>query len=226
MSAVSVAAKREALVAPTLAFLRCRTPESWVQAAAANLETLLVDHASLELRAAEQAQKLIRRYGAGSGPGSLQDDALRLTLLQKMSRLAREELRHFEQVIELLAQRGIAYEPLTASRYARTLHENARSAEPGRCIDMLIIGAIIEARSCERFFSLLPILEKDEPELAAFYASLLRSEARHFEDYLALARGVAGTMPVERIDAFLALDAELVTAPDRETRFHSGPPER
>jgi len=224
MSATSIALRRETLVAPALAFLRCRTPDAWVKAAAADLQTLLVDHASLELKAAEQAQKLIRRYGTSGGPGSLPDAMLRLQLLQKMSRLAREELRHFEQVIELLTQRGVAYEPLTASRYARTLHERIRSSEPGRCIDTLIIGAIIEARSCERFFSLLPTLEVNEPELAAFYASLLRSEARHFEDYLALAQGVAGTRPVERIDGFLDLDAELVMAPDCETRFHSGPP--
>ncbi|NNC64224.1 MAG: tRNA-(ms[2]io[6]A)-hydroxylase [Gammaproteobacteria bacterium] len=224
MSTASIATKREALVAPALGFLRCRTPPSWVEAAVADLETLLVDHASLELRAAEQAQKLIRRYGASGGPGSLPDEDLRLKLLQKMSRLAREELRHFEQVVELLAQRGVAYEPLTASRYARSLHEQVRSSEPGRCIDTLIVGAVIEARSCERFFRLLARLEATEPELAGFYASLLRSESRHFEDYLALAQGVAGTNPIERIDRFLELDAELVTAPDTETRFHSGPP--
>ncbi len=224
MNAVSIAPRREALVEPALAFLRCRTPQSWAAAAVADLPTLLIDHASLELKAAEQAQKLIRRYGAGGSPGSLQDDALRLKLLQKMSRLAREELRHFEQVVELLAQRGTAYTPLTASRYARTLHEQVRASEPDRCIDTLIVGAIIEARSCERFFSLLPLLEPNEPALASFYASLLRSEARHFEDYLALAQGVAGTKPEARIDTFLELDAELVMAPDSETRFHSGPP--
>lgn len=226
MVTASIASKRGELVAPALAFLRCSTPSAWVKAAAADLQTLLVDHASLELKAAQQAQKLIQRYGASGGPGSLPDAALRLKLLQKLSRLAREELRHFEQVIELLAGRGIAYEPVTASRYARTLHARVRSSEPGRCIDTLIVGAIIEARSCERFFSLLPTLETSEPALATFYASLLRSEARHFEDYLALAQAVAGTNPVERIDCFLELDAELVTAPDNETRFHSGPPPR
>lgn len=225
MAAASIAAKREVLVTPALDFLGCRTPDAWVEAAAADLPTLLVDHASLELRAAEQAQKLIRRYGAG-GSGALPDESLRLKLLQKMSRLAREELRHFEQVVELLARRHVAYEPLTASRYARALHGEVRSAEPDRCIDTLIVGAIIEARSCERFFSLLPALEDDEPELAAFYASLLRSEARHFEDYLALAQDVAGATPEVRIDRFLELDAELVARPDDEMRFHSGPPVR
>jgi len=224
MNAAAVVPRREALVAPVIAFLDCRTPDTWVEAAVADLQTLLLDHASLELKAAEQAQKLIRRYGSNGGSDSLPDAALRLKLLQKMSRLAREELRHFEQVIELLAQRRVEFEPLSASRYARTLHERIRSAEPGRCIDTLITGAIIEARSCERFLSLLPRLEQSEPELAAFYGSLLRSEARHFEDYLALARDVAGFEPVERIEVFLELDAELVSSADSETRFHSGPP--
>ena len=224
MSAASIVPRRDALVAPVLEFLSCRTPDAWIEAAAADLTILLIDHASLELRAAEQAQKLIRRYGASGGPGSLSDAPLKMMLLQKMSRLAREELRHFEQVVELLTSRGIAYEPLTASRYARSLHEEVRTSEPGRCIDTLIVGAIIEARSCERFFGLLPVLEANEPELATFYGSLLRSEARHFEDYLTLARGIAGMMPADRIDRFLELDAKLITEPDSEIRFHSGPP--
>jgi len=184
----------------------------------------LQDHASLELKAAQHAQTLIRRYGASNGQGLLPGKAVRLQLLQKMSRLAREELRHFEQVIELLAGRGIAYEPVTASRYAKSLHEQIRSTEPGRCIDTLIVGAIIEARSCERFFSLLPTLEANDSDLGGFYASLLRSEARHYQDYLALAHAVAGTNLDKRIDGFLARDAELITAPDEEIRFHSGPP--
>ncbi len=224
MSAASIVPRREALVAPVLEFLSCRTPDAWIEAAAADLTTLLIDHASLELRAAEQAQKLIRRYGASGGPGSLPDAPLKMMLLQKMSRLAREELLHFEQVVELLTSRGIAYEPLTASRYARSLHREVRASEPGRCIDTLIVGAIIEARSCERFFSLLPVLEPNEPELATFYGSLLRSEARHFEDYLTLARGIAGMMPADRIDRFRELDTELIMEPDGEIRFHSGPP--
>ena len=224
MNAVPIGSKRESLARPVLEFLRCRTPDAWLDAAASDLPTLLIDHASLELKAAEQAQKLIRRYGASGGAGSLPDAALRQQFLRKMSRLAREELRHFEQVVELLAERDVVFEPLSASRYARTLHEHVRSSEPGRCIDTLVVGAIIEARSCERFFSLLPVLEADEPALAAFYASLLRSEARHFEDYLTLAQGVAGTRPDDRIDRFLALDEELVSSPDSERRFHSGLP--
>ena len=225
MAVASVVPNRDELVAPVLGFLRCRTSERWVAAAVADLRTLLVDHASLELRAAEQAQKIIRRYGANAVAGYLPDSTVRVRLLQKLSRLAREELRHFEQVIDILTERDIEFEPVTASRYARSLHQAIRSAEPDRCIDTLIVGAIIEARSCERFYSLLPALAETEPDLGAFYASLLRSEARHYEDYLALARTVSDTDLGERIAAFLDLDAELVTSTDTELRFHSGPPQ-
>jgi len=213
-----------ALVEPVLAFLRCRTPAAWVEAAVTQIDTLLLDHAALELRAAQQAQKLIARYGTARDGGALLDPSTRLRLLRKLSRLAREELRHYEQVVELVAARAIPYDTVSASRYARTLHAEIRNDEPQRCSDTLIVGAIIEARSCERFYSLLPSLAVTEPGLAKFYASLLRAEARHFDDYLALARGAAGNDCRDRIDVFLALDAALMHAPDTELRFHSGPP--
>jgi len=224
MESQALARQRASLVGPVLEFLHCRTPEAWVAAALSDLRTLLLDHASLELKAAQQAQKIIWRYGAG-GPYSRQlDSGARFRLLRKMSRLAREELRHFEQVIELLAARGVDYEPVTASRYAQTLHAEIRAAEPARCVDTLLVGAIIEARSCERFYSLLPELGSTAPDLAHFYASLLRSEARHFEDYLALARSLSDPALGDRLDQLLRVDAALITGEDDETRFHSGPP--
>jgi tRNA-(ms[2]io[6]A)-hydroxylase len=213
-------------MAPVLAFLRARTPDAWVAAAVAGIDTLLLDHAALELRAAQQAQKLIARYGTAGRSGGRLDASMRLRLLRKLSRLAREELRHFEQVIELLAERQIRYDTVSASRYARELHREIRNDEPGRCVDTLIVGAIIEARSCERFYALLPQLAPEDPSLAKFYASLLRSEARHFEDYLLLARQAAGNDCAERVDRFLDLDATLVSSPDSPVRFHSGPPAR
>ena len=214
-----------AVVSPVLAFLRCRTPGAWVREARANLDTVLRDHASLELKAAEQAQTLIRRYGAGGLDAAALDARFRLRLVRTMSRLAREELRHFEQVVELLAARGLGYDAVTPSRYARELHARIRTREPARCVDTLLVGAIIEARSCERFHSLLPALKSREPTLAAFYASLLRSEARHFQAYLALAEAVGGVGWDARRDELLELDAALVTSrDDDEIRFHSGHP--
>ena len=142
-------------------------------------------------------------------------------LLNKMSQLAREELRHFEQVIKLMAERDIAYEPLSASRYAQGLHKGVRRQEPGRLIDTLIVGALIEARSCERFARLAPELDR---ELGDFYFSLLKSEARHYADYLRLAESLGDEAHLaDRLDYFRGLEAGLVESADIEFRFHSGP---
>jgi len=219
MQAGSTTASAE--IDSVLAFLRCRTPSSWVSAAAAEIDTLLLDHASLELKAAEQAQKLIRRYGAGRVP---LENEFRSRLANRMSRLAREELRHFEQVVALIEQRGGGYSAVSPSRYAGRLHELAARNEPEALLDSLVIGAIIEARSCERFFSLIETPGLVDEPIEKFYASLLRSEARHFEDYLALARRVAGSGIAHRIEVFLERDAELIASPDSELRFLGGVP--
>ena len=212
-------------VGPVLAFLPCRTPAAWIAQAVADPETLLLDHAALELKAAQQAQKLIWKYGAGArGHGFGLDGAARGRLIQKLSRLAREELRHFEQVAALIERRGGRFVALSPSRYAAGLHALARADEPGALTDALVIGAVIEARSCERFLSLIEPLGRVDAGLAAFYASLLRAEARHFADYLALAASVPGGDHAARSAVFLARDAELVESADVELRFHSGPP--
>lgn len=192
-----------------LAFLRCRTPDAWVAWALENPELLLIDHAQCEKKAASTAMSLLYRYV---------DQPL---LLTKMSQLAREELLHFEQVVKLMEERGIAYRHISASRYAEGLRRHLRPREPERLIDILIVGAFIEARSCERFACLIPHLDG---ELAKFYRSLVKSEGRHYEDYLMLARHLT-TAPIEsRIAFFAEREAELVLTPDTEFRFHSGVP--
>ena len=193
------------------AFLPCATPDAWVAAALCphQLATLLIDHANCEKKAAATALSLIHRY-TDSG-----------ALLNKMSRVAREELRHFEQVLKVMQDRGIAYRPLTASRYAQGLHAGVRRQEPGRLVDTLIVGALIEARSCERFARIAPHLDA---KLGEFYQSLLKSEARHFNDYLRLANIAAGAGDIDgRIAIFSALECDLIEEPDSEFRFHSGP---
>ena len=212
-------------IGPVLNFLNCRTPAAWLDHAVRDLDALLLDHASLELKAAQQAQRLIWKYAASqSNAGAGLSDGFRSKLMNKMSRLAREELRHFEQVVALLEDRGTVYSAVSASRYASGLHELARKQEPGALIDILIIGAIIEARSCERFFSLQSLLETADQKLGKFYSSLLQSEARHFEDYLQLAEELADSNLTDRIDELLQRDAELIQAPDAQLRFHSGAP--
>ncbi|MCM2971675.1 tRNA-(ms[2]io[6]A)-hydroxylase [Larsenimonas suaedae] len=192
-----------------LDFLPCRTPAAWIEAAAAHNEILLIDHAQCEKKAASTAMHLLFRYVEKPG------------LLSKMSQLAREELLHFEQVVGLMAARGIDYSHLSASRYAEGLRAHVRKNEPGRLIDILIVGAFIEARSCERFASLIPHLDD---ELARYYRTLLKSEARHFEDYLGLARDYAGSDDNvdERIAAFREHERELIESTDTHFRFHSG----
>ena len=146
-------------------FLPCKTPDLWVENALANPELLLIDHANCEKKAASTALNLMYRYVDN------------FDLLNKMSRLAREELRHFEQVIAIMKRRKIEYKQISASRYAVQLRDQVRAGDPDRLVDILIVGAIIEARSCERFARLAPYLDQ---ELEAFYLSLLKSEGRHF----------------------------------------------
>lgn len=189
-------------------FLLCETPDQWIQHALNNQPLLLLDHANCEKKAASTAINLMFRYVGD------------FDMMNKMSRLAREELRHYEQVMQLMEKRGVAYEQITPGRYAGELRKPVRTHEPGRYIDTLIIGAIIEARSCERFAKLAPFLDD---ELQSFYFSLLKSESRHYEDYLKLAKRAAEGKDIsERITLFLEIEKELIESKDVEFRFHSG----
>ena len=139
-----------------------------------------------------------------------------------MSRLAREELRHFEQVIAIIRKRAIPLVNISSARYAGALRKLVRNHNPYRLTDALIVGAIVEARSCERFAALVPHLDED---LAKFYSSLLKSEARHFQDYLKLAHTYGDKADVEaKIQEILLAERELIESPDEEFRFHSGVP--
>ncbi|NNL57588.1 MAG: tRNA-(ms[2]io[6]A)-hydroxylase [Pseudomonadales bacterium] len=209
----------------TLNFLACRTPQAWLAQVPGNLPVLLVDHANCEKKAASTALNLLYKY------------VDRPALLHKLSRLAREELRHFEQVLGQMSRLAIDYAHLSPSRYAAGLRAEVATHEPAKLVDVLIVGAYIEARSCERFAMLVPEIGKLDQPLAEFYHSLLKSEARHFRDYLALAEeyagqhnrqlGVACATPIDftaRVARFGELEAELVNRPDTEFRFHSGVP--
>ena len=193
-------------------FLDTPTPDAWLDVASERLPEMLLDHANCELKAASTALGFLYRYPD------------RTALAQRMSRLAREELRHFEQVRSIMDDLEIPFERLSASRYAGGLRDAVRHEEPYKLLDLLLIGALIEARSCERFAKIAPRLPE---KLGRFYGGLLASEARHFEHYIAFAKSECGIDEAE-IDARLAelkvLEAALVTEPDDEFRFHSGPP--
>jgi len=198
------------VVVPPAEFLGCATPERWLDAAVADLETLLLDHAHCERKAAANALALMHRYP---------EDPL---LLDKLSRLAREELRHFEQVLKVMRGRGLRYRRFAPARYAAGLHALVRDHEPAKRLDSLVLGAFIEARSCERFERLAPRLPED---LAAFYRGLCAAESRHYGDYLMLAeRDAAPDEVASRVAVFRTREAELITSDDAALRFHSGPP--
>ncbi len=193
----------------TGAVLRAPTPQAWVDAAAERWRELLVDHANCEKKAASTALSLIFAYP--------EDHALTLAL----SRLAREELRHFEQVQKMMIELEIPFERQHPGRYAAGLRAELRTSDPGRKLDLLLSGALIEARSSERFQLLSARLTAP---LAGFYAQLERSEARHYELYLNLARRADAAGWEGRLAHLAQCEARLATEPDECFRFHSGPP--
>jgi len=194
------------------AFLDTSTPEEWLVEACGRLPEMLLDHANCELKAASTALGFLYRYPE------------RTALAQRMSRLAREELRHFEQVRSIMDDMDIPFERLSASRYAGGLREAVRQEEPHKLLDMLLVGALIEARSCERFAKIAPRLPE---RLGRFYGGLLASEARHFEHYVAFAKSECGVDESEidaRLEELKVIEASLISEPDDEFRFHSGLP--
>ena len=192
-------------------FLQIKTPELWLQYAATRIPLLLIDHAHCERKAAATAINFMSKYPE------------RKDLVDLMSPLAREELLHFEKVLALMTQRGISFGPLQPSNYGTTLHKLVTNkAGIERLRDQLIIGAIIEARSCERFNAIIPYLE--DMELAKFYSTLIKSEARHFENYLHLAKLYGGSIE-QRLQEFLAIENRFILSADTVFRFHSGIPD-
>jgi tRNA-(ms[2]io[6]A)-hydroxylase len=246
------------LLAPISAFLQCETPDAWVDEAIKpeNLTVVLLDHLICELKAAQSAMFLIRKYAVDKESGVALLNWLqpfekyiyrkegdwrdlpsknKLTkaiipktntkygqnLIDKMVLLIKEELHHFYQVLEIMDEFSIEYKNITSSRYAKGMLTHVKTHEPETLVDKLICGAYIEARSCERFAKLAPHVDK---RLGDFYISLLRSEARHFQDYLELAEQIAGKDISERIAYFGNVEAELIMAPDADFKFHSGSP--
>jgi tRNA 2-(methylsulfanyl)-N6-isopentenyladenosine37 hydroxylase len=195
-------------------FLQAATPRAWAETAARQWQLLLVDHANCEKKAASTALALMFAYP--------EDRALSLA----MARLAREELRHFEQVQRLMQELGVPMARLAPGRYAGALRVQLATVEPLRKRDLLLAGALIEARSCERFAVLAPLLP--EP-LATFYAGLAESERRHAGLYVELAERAAPDESASgalraRLDELAHVEARLVLDPDTELRFHSGLP--
>lgn len=250
--------KYQSLLAPINTFLHCETPQAWLDEAVKpeNLHTVLLDHLVCELKAAQSAMLLIRKYAVD--PQSTQallnwlkpfedftyrkvgdwrtlvdhnrlnksmvprgDKPYSQALIDKMVLLIKEELHHFYQVLEIMYDMGFEYDYISSSRYAKGMLSKTKNHEPDAFIDKLICGAYIEARSCERFAKLAPLVP---PKLGEFYVSLLRSEARHYQDYLTLAQDIADQDISEKVAYFGSIEAQLISSPDSDFKFHSGAP--
>lgn len=197
-------------LSPIYNFLGARTTQDWVYAAIENLPLIIQDHANCEKKAAGTAMNLIFRY------------EFSYDLQRKLAQLIREEMLHYEQVLGIMNDRGQEWEYLSAGRYAKGMLKHKRTYEPAAMVDVLIIGAFIEARSCERFAALAEVI--NDERLAKYYRYLLKSESRHFEDYLALAQSLAEENIDDRVAFFKEVESELISSPDTDLRFHSGTP--
>lgn len=246
------------LLSPINNFLNIETPQAWIDEAikVENLNVILIDHLICELKAAQSAMFLIRKYAVDkkSGDALLEwlqpfelfiykregnwrdlaaknkltksvipksDSPYGQDLIDKMVLLIKEELHHFYQVLEMMDHYGIEYKSITPSRYAKGMLKHVKTHEPDTLIDKLICGAYIEARSCERFAKLAPYVDK---RLGDFYISLLRSEARHYQDYLELAQSISPVDITVKVAYFGKIEAELISSPDVDFKFHSGIP--
>jgi tRNA-(ms[2]io[6]A)-hydroxylase len=185
------------------------TDGSWAAAALRDVDAVLVDHAHCEMKAASNALSL-----AGRHPG---DRALVLALTD----LAREEIDHFQRVLSILASRGVDLGPPPVDVYAAELRRasNAARRDPAlpQLVDRLLVGALIEARSCERFKLLAAATEGDDGrgELHALWGELLAAEARHYATFVGLAVRAAGgrrDLATARLEQLAQLEGAIVAA--------------
>lgn len=198
-------------IEPIIGFLKTPTPKAWLSAANANLHLLLVDHAHCERKAALSALQLINAYPTHRA------------LVKAMTALAREELQHFAQVLKIMDKHHIKFHTLSAANYAKRLYQAMTHRDGLPYLgEQLLVGAIIEARSCERFFALLDVLE--HKDIRAFYERLIHSEARHYESYLKLAYNTLGEVEAKSLlDKLIAFENTIILERDFVFRFHSGP---
>ena len=184
------------------------TGGDWLERALADLDEILLDHAHCEKKAVSSALGLIFRYPE------------RTSLATALSRLAREELLHFEQVMGALAGRGLVLRHQVPSPYAASLFAAVRHDEPARLADTLLCMALIEARSCERL-GLLACALDGEP-LGGLYRPLVASEARHMQTYVDLAAEVTPHADLRgRLAELAAHEAAVLASAPPMPRLHA-----
>ena len=194
--------------------LRYQTPDAWAVEALSDPLALLSDHAYLERKAASNALELLNRWPAPKYPKDW---------VTTLSAIARDEAAHLDAVARLIAKRGARLERLHRSSYAGDLRALVRRGNgPLELLDRLLVSALIEARSCERF-SLLARAPADA-ELKAFYRGLHAAEMGHFTIFLRLAGYCSRKANVEaRWDELLDAEARIIQAQLPGARIHSAP---
>jgi tRNA 2-(methylsulfanyl)-N6-isopentenyladenosine37 hydroxylase len=188
--------------------LHSPSPERWLHQVMANLDELLIDHAHCEKKAAGTAMNLLFAYVENA------------EVCRAMTEIVQEELSHFHLVLDLLQRRGVRFRRIRPSRYGDRLRTLVRKLEPERAVDRLLVAALIEARSCERFGILRDHLP--DRDLSAFFGGLFESEARHHSTYVQLAKAFAPDETVRRrLDALAVEEARIIAEGDDVARVHS-----
>jgi tRNA-(ms[2]io[6]A)-hydroxylase len=186
---------------------REKIPDTWLPKVRSNLPAVLVDHAYLERKAANAALNL-EKY-----------DELR-NRLSELNAIAIEELQHFELVLGLLRERGIPFTGPHRSPWISGMMNAVRRGRRQQAIDHLVVCALIEGRSCEKFQILAEGVRDLDPGLADFYASLVESEGNHYAAYLIMARHIDEPEADRRLGFFLDLDARLIREPNPLPMLH------
>lgn len=188
--------------------LRQSTPRAFVDRFEANLEEMLLDHAHCEKKAAATALAFITKYPDLPG------------LVGTMAEIVEEEIAHFREVVAILERRGASFRGARGSAYAGALHAHVRRDYTEGLVDRLLVAALIEARSCERFALLGEHLQDDQ--LAEFYRSLFESEARHYAIYVKLALAVDDEPRVRaRLNEWLDIEAEIIRNAEPTPHLHA-----
>ncbi len=191
--------------------LLSRTPLEWGAQALADPIALLIDHAFLEMKAAQNAMEMMTRWPNDWTPG----------WVETMTSVARDETAHLSQVSRLLIRRGGRLERGHKSTYASALRALVRSGRNGETLDRLCVSALIEARSCERFAVLAATTQ--DAELAKFYQALFASEMGHYKVFLKLAYKMASKYDVDvRWEQMRQAEARIIAEQPPGCRIHSG----
>ena len=190
-----------------------KTPNSWGEYIAQNMDSFLIDHAAAEKKASGMAMSLISHY------------ADKKQLVADMVDLAVEELHHYRDVIRIIQKKGIELSPEVKDNYIKQIRLNLRSADTTKdydcyLLDRLLVASVIEARGVERFALVADNLENNK-ELSKFYQGIANSERRHYLLFLNLAQQYfADDIIQTRLDQLLQIEAEIIAKQPLQATLH------